>query len=592
MANINKDYLNKEERAVEYIKCIKSVEYYAENYCEVFDQTRNGYVPYHLFDTQKELLKEYEKNRFNLVLKYRQAGISTTSALFIAHHVMFASKQSPKKVLIVANKLETAKEMLNKVKHFIGQAPQWMGINFPQNSAQRITLNNGSEVKAVASSEDALRGYTPTFLFIDEAAKLEKTGRALFDAAQPALATGGRAVLCSTPYGLDDLFYYVYNNSIKKENDYNVIQMYWFQDPRYIINHKTKKRDLVWRKNNREVVEYDREKQIKMFHDGWRPTSSWYEAMCRQLNGDKKAIAQELECKFFGSSGTFIPEETIIEQEINFVCDATVNEGFEGNVWRWSEDEKDPSKLVIEGDPYILGADVASGTYEDYSTIQIINLRTGNQVLEFQGKVPPDRLAEIIYHYAMIYNNPLVVVDSGGGYGITTLTTLRNLNYDNVYYSLPRAKHLEEQFSSYVRYDSYNQKKTPGFNTSAYRQLMLDKLELDLRNQTFKIKSRRLLEELKTFVWINGRPDHQRGYHDDLIFAFAMCIYVASTSYKSAESEKDFLYSMLNAVSTNVNVVKSETLNDITSSSSSNVLNEKQYKPKKTEEGDFMWLLG
>jgi hypothetical protein len=36
---------------------------------------------------------------------------------------------------------------------------------------------------------------------------------------------------------------------------------------------------------------------------------------------------------------------------------------------------------------------------------------------------------------------------------------------------------------------------------------------------------------MNTFVYINGRPDHMKGQHDDLIMSLAMSIYVSDSSF-------------------------------------------------------------
>ena len=68
-----------------------------------------------------------------------------------------------------------------------------------KNSSSHYKLWNGSEVKAVASSKDALRGYTPSVIVVDEAAFIEgNKGEEFYTAAQPSLSTGGRSILIST----------------------------------------------------------------------------------------------------------------------------------------------------------------------------------------------------------------------------------------------------------------------------------------------------------------------------------------------------------------------------------------------------------
>ncbi len=97
-------------------------------------------------------------------MKYRQAGVSTVTAAWASKKLVFAKKQKPEKILIIANKLDTSVEMANKIRGFTEQWPAWVGVTFAKekNSQRHFKLTNDCEVKAVATSKDALRGYTPT----------------------------------------------------------------------------------------------------------------------------------------------------------------------------------------------------------------------------------------------------------------------------------------------------------------------------------------------------------------------------------------------------------------------------------------------
>ena len=57
---------------------------------------------------------------------------------------------------------------------------------------------------------------------------------------------------------------------------------------------------------------------------------------------------------------------------------------------------------------------------------------------------------------------------------------------------------------------------------------------------------------MNTFVYINGRPDHQKMHHDDCIMSIAMAIYVAEKSFQSLEKVTNHTRAMLNSWSTAV----------------------------------------
>ena len=110
----------------EYAKCLTSPIYAIETYLETFDKTQEGFVPFMLFPRQKEIIHAYEKHRFNLITKPRQAGVSTTTAAYMAVKVGFADSENPEAVLIIANKQELAFVFLAKIKDFLSQLPRWL----------------------------------------------------------------------------------------------------------------------------------------------------------------------------------------------------------------------------------------------------------------------------------------------------------------------------------------------------------------------------------------------------------------------------------------------------------------------------------
>jgi phage FluMu gp28-like protein len=167
--------LTKEQLMMEYLKCVKDTPYTLRTYLQTYDNTVSKYVPLELFPDQISLLKDYETYNENIALKYRQAGVSTVTAAWVSKKMVFASKQKPEKILIIANKLDTSLEVANKIRNFIDQYPKWLGVTFSaeKNSQKHYRLSNGCEVKAVATSKDALRGFTPTILVFDEAAFID-----------------------------------------------------------------------------------------------------------------------------------------------------------------------------------------------------------------------------------------------------------------------------------------------------------------------------------------------------------------------------------------------------------------------------------
>ena len=234
------------EQLMEYAKIMKDTPYALKTYLQTFDNTQKKYVPMDLFEDQIQLIKDYEDYNENITRKYRQAGVTTVTAAWLSKKLQLAKPDNPERVLLIANKRDTAVEMANKVRHFLEQWPDWINVGFSpdKNSESRFRLNNGCEVKAVATSADALRGYTPTILIFDEAAYIE-AGEDFWAASMASLSTGGKIILISTPNGYDPIYYGVYDQALRGINDFHITDLRWFKDTRYTKDlHRVKCSDI------------------------------------------------------------------------------------------------------------------------------------------------------------------------------------------------------------------------------------------------------------------------------------------------------------------------------------------------------------
>lgn len=539
--------LSSSEILYEYSKCVQDPVHTIQTYLETKDLTQGGFVPFKLFPRQKEIVHSYEEHAYNLVSKPRQAGISTTTQAYMAVKSAFCDPDRPETILVIANKLKLAQKFVRGIKDFVIQLPRWVwGPEYygsPENESRDIfvtdskielELPNGTQIIAVATSEDALRGYTPTYLIFDEAAFIDN-GDSVYAAAMSSCATGGRVMLISTPNGMDPLYYRTYDQSKVGKNNYNVIEMRWYEDPRYIKDEYGNK-DLFWVKKDDkgdvlekiQEVEFIIDNYPKMIKEGYKPTSSWYENMCATLNNNTRKIAQELDVSFLGSGGNVIADIDIKYYEDNKIEDPKWVDGREKEFWIWEKPEK--------GHEYIMGVDVSRGDGKDSSTIVIVDVTTMTQVMEYQGKVQPDILAEYVYEYGNMYK-ALTVVDVAGGMGVSTVLKLIELDYKYLYYDEPRGRILNSKKSQLDMYS--RDEKIPGFNANGVRVIMLQRLEESIRNRTVNIKSRRMVSEMKTFIYKNGRADHMEGYHDDLLMSLAMPIYVLEFSFKKLHKMKE-----------------------------------------------------
>ncbi|MFW6246606.1 MAG: terminase large subunit domain-containing protein [bacterium] len=589
--------LTLDEKEDEIIKCATSPIYFIETYLTIFDQTQGSagmIVPFKLFEFQKELIEGYRNNRFVIANKYRQAGVSTCTCAYLAWYVMFNPNRQ---VAIVADKLETARdELMSDVVEFIMGCPVWLrpktGRETDKNlkDTQKLKIyDNGSRLGAFASK--TIRGMTPTLIFWDETAWAEKNDK-FWTSAQPALNTGGGAIMVSTPNGLDPVFYKTFNSARnpdeKKRNRFKAVELWWFNDPRY-------NKDLVWLKNKGKQNEikipdenWDNKRRIQMMDDGWEASSPWFEEQLLDANGDMRKIAQELLCSFLGSGDNFIAEEYMKRIEENEIRVPIRQEYMDNNMWIFDDPE--------EGEEYIQAIDASPGHGEDFSTINILKIKQiieekiikkgdkvkkvkikrhkVEQVAEYYGKITPQLLAEVAYQFGKRYNDAYTVVDITGGYGVQTIEKLLEYGYpeESIHYAEVTHKPSRDRLQGYIKKGNKTLSDgnivkvdlIPGFYIGNNRASVLLELQRAIHMEDVIIKSSRLSSELKTFVTVAGNrvADHKRSFHDDSIMGLATGLYVLNFDMMRFKQSKTQTQKMLNALITNNDVSERELKNN------------------------------
>ena len=548
---------NSIEAAKEYAICYrdKSRITFIEKYFSTFNATKGKNTQFMCFPRQKVFLSTVANEKNVVAIKPRQCGITTLSSAWVAAECAFASKDAPLTVLCIANKLEQAQEILIKVRDFLEQVPRWYWGDeyfspdpnsdknaksiFKKDAKGMIQLFNNCRIIARASGPNASRGISAvSVLILDEAAFIEE-GVAAYTTAAATMASNpnSKTIMVSTPNGRDELYYNTYRQALNKENNFTAVQFRWYQDPRF-------NKFLIWKKKDNETgewlidedpitdtdgsVKYDEERWERLEHDGWKPTSPWYEEMCKEFNNDPMRIAQELDVSFMGSADNVVAPEFIEQQEKLNVREPLDNfkDPLVEETWFW--------KQPIDGHRYILALDTSRGTAADRTAIEVIDMdgRDENgmpiieQVAEYVGKKLGDDAGAITYQYAKLYNDAFVVVDCTGGQGDAAILTMINLGYKNLYYEDMNQKTYTVQRST-KNYDEYTD-KLPGFHFQGNRYPVLSNFAGLVRNNEFKIRSNRVISELETWIFKGetARMDHQAGSHDDTITALAMGLFV------------------------------------------------------------------
>jgi hypothetical protein len=111
--------------------------------------------------------------------------------------------------------------------------------------------------------------------------------------------------------------------------------------------------------------------------------------------------------------------------------------------------------------------------------------------------------------------------------GVATSRKLQELNYKNIYIDGINTQNIWE-------YNKKAMEKIPGINFNNKRTQIVASFEEQLR-KGFMVRSNRLLNELNTFVYINGRPDHMKGSHDDSIMSLSMALYAGDICFNQLQ---------------------------------------------------------
>lgn len=472
------------EKREELRKCKKDPAYFIRRYCKI-RHPKKGLIPFTLYDFQEDLLTDYENNRFNVVLKARQLGISTVSAAYSVWLMLFRKYQS---IVIMATRLDVAQNLMDKIKLAYKELPEDLKIvGVKSDNRTEMIMENGSFVKCIATSRDGIRSESLSLLIFDEAGFIEDMD-GIWVAAQPALSYGGSCIVLSTPNGAEGLFYDTCVGAEEKTNDFHLITLPWHVHP-------------------------DRDQ-------------AWFDEQTRAL--PPKAVAQEYMCSFEGSGSTVIDGSFIKKIKEEDVRDPIYKSGFGNSMWVWEEPRF--------GDEYIISADVARGDGEDFSAFHVFKARDLTQVAEFKAKVPIEQYADILMAAASEYNNALLIVENNN-LGFLVLRDLERLGYSNLYYS-DKSSLLED---AAVSFDAINNERyRMGFLTSQKtRPLIIAKMEEYVRLGNVGLRSSRLLNEMNKFVWKGGRAQARRGSNDDLVMSFAILCWIHSVVYKNIQYQRD-----------------------------------------------------
>lgn len=217
----------------EYKKCALSPTHFMRKYCQIQHPER-GKIPFHLYDYQEELVDAFLEHDRVLILKSRQLGISTLVAGYVLWLTLF---HSDKNVLIIAINQDVSKNMITKIKVMNELLPSWLKRKTVEDNRLSMRFNNGSQIKAVATTSTSGRSEALSLLVVDEAAFIDNF-EPTWASLQQTMATGGHAIVLSTPQGVGGWFHQTWVKASAGENDFFAVRLPWHVHP---------DRDVAWR---------------------------------------------------------------------------------------------------------------------------------------------------------------------------------------------------------------------------------------------------------------------------------------------------------------------------------------------------------
>lgn len=405
-----------------------------------------GKVPFILYPYQISTLIEFVNKRFNIVLKFRQAGLTELISMYCLWLCMY---HPHKNVVIISIKDRIAKKVLRKIKFMYKNLPEHLKIPVVNGrgndigTASELEFSNGSLISSIPTTEEAGRSEGVSLLVIDEAAIVRWADR-IWAAAFPTLSTGGAAILNSTAYGVGNLFHKQFVNALQGGSVFNAIRLHWQMHP---------ERDDRWYREQREIL-------------GPRRTA-------QEIDGD------------FLTSGQTVFDMTDIRDIEDLYEEEGVLATRESGLLKIF-------KKPVKGARYTMGMDVATGRARDYTSFSILN-KLGEEVACYKGKITPSKARALGCKTCKEYGTAIFAPESND-IGLAVAEGAQDAGYPNLYYSQAILRKKNEAKPEV--------QKIPGwYTTRKNRPVIIAGLEEDIRNGDVTLRSPYFVAEAPTFIY-------------------------------------------------------------------------------------------
>ena len=449
--------------------------YFLDNFFYIQHPTR-GRMLYHPFDYQRRLIDTYHRYRFSISMMPRQTGKSTSAAGYLLWYAMFVPDST---ILVAAHKYTGSQEIMQRIRYAYESVPDHIRAGAVDYNKGSLTFDNGSRIVSATTTENTGRGMSISLLYADEFAFVRPTiATEFWTSISPTLATGGKAIITSTPNSDEDQFALLWKGANRCEDEYGNptdVGMNGFRAYRSFWNEHPD-RDEAWAQQQRAALGTDR-------------------------------FRREMDCEFIINDETLIAPAKLIDLQ------GREPEYKTGEV-RWY---KKPEKDRI----YVVGLDPSLGTGGDPAAIQVFEANSTEQVAEWRHNrtdIPTQVriLSNIIQHIHDITRDDKVIYYTveNNSIGEAALISIAEYGEENI-----RGYFLSEPGGSSGR------RFRKGFNTTHKPKLAAcAKLKHLVESNRMRVHSRSLISEFKTFVASGTSYAAKQGETDDLVMATLLVI--------------------------------------------------------------------
>ena len=449
--------------------------YFLDNFFYIQHPTR-GRMLYHPFDYQRRLIDTYHRYRFSISMMPRQTGKSTSAAGYLLWYAMFVPDST---ILVAAHKYTGSQEIMQRIRYAYESVPDHIRAGAVDYNKGSLTFDNGSRIVSATTTENTGRGMSISLLYADEFAFVRPTiATEFWTSISPTLATGGKAIITSTPNSDEDQFALLWKGANRCEDEYGNptdVGMNGFRAYRSFWNEHPD-RDEAWAQQQRAALGTDR-------------------------------FRREMDCEFIINDETLIAPAKLIDLQ------GREPEYKTGEV-RWY---KKPEKDRI----YVVGLDPSLGTGGDPAAIQVFEANSTEQVAEWRHNrtdIPTQVriLSNIIQHIHDITRDDKVIYYTveNNSIGEAALISISEFGEENI-----RGYFLSEPGGSSGR------RFRKGFNTTHKPKLAAcAKLKHLVESNRMRVHSRSLISEFKTFVASGTSYAAKQGETDDLVMATLLVI--------------------------------------------------------------------